>query len=352
MDESTLSLSDLIEVLTEIIQNIRTTDSKNYQQLIDNVDELRQITFKRANKDNNVIDMFNAYEKIISISLKLRQLLASYFIQVAQYNSLDYALYYNGQRFFASTENIAKALSYGGLTVTKQGLMINLKKVTEELQQDLQNDCREAIFSAFSKHYESFAHYVSGMYLQQNKKIIGGVGAEINMGHVAEGHERHLQEHHHNLFILSTNKNITPADLIAYRLEEFKQLTTTEHWHTEPNEVWEHIRQSLGYQRGTVAGDVNSTQVKQARKTDKSANTTLRLSSIANLKLGIKMYSAIFNLDIPAQQVATGIAIYMSDIIDKDARTQLNRYVLPKILKDDFNLDKFFDKYSNIQIKI
>jgi len=42
------------------------------------------------------------------------------------------------------------------------------------------------------------------------------------MGHVAEGHERHLQEHHHNLFILSTNKNITPADLIAYRLEEFK----------------------------------------------------------------------------------------------------------------------------------
>jgi len=33
------------------------------------------------------------------------------------------------------------------------------------------------------------------------------------------------------------------------------------------------------------------------------------------------MYSAIFNLDIPARQVATGIAIYMSDIIDKDART-------------------------------
>jgi hypothetical protein len=31
MNESTLSLSDLIEVLTEIIQNIRITDGKNYQ---------------------------------------------------------------------------------------------------------------------------------------------------------------------------------------------------------------------------------------------------------------------------------------------------------------------------------
>jgi len=50
--------------------------------------------------------------------------------------------------------------------------------------------------------------------------------------------------------------------------------------------------------------------------------------------------------------VASGIAIYISDIIDGHARINLNRYIIPKILKDDFDIDHFLDKYSNIQITI
>lgn len=296
--------------------------------------------------------MFNAYEKIISVSTKLRSLLQSYELQIAQYDQLDYALYYEGERYYASTADITAAMSYGGIRVTKSGLMIDLKKITENLQQDIWSDCKVAIFNAFNKHYESFRNYASGMYLTQNKKYFGGSGANINMGHVAEAHERHLQEHHKNLFILSTQSDITPTDLIQYRFEEFKQEVSPEHWHTGPEDIWSHIRASLGFQRGTVAGDVNSTQVKQARTTEKSKNTTLRLSSIANLKRGVKVYSAIFNKDILPRQVAIGIAIYISDIMDPQARRTLNAYILPKVLNEDFNIDSFFQQYKQIQINL
>lgn len=345
-----ISLGDLIQILSEIISNIRTTESGTYQELQQNIDELQEIHFRRANKSNKIGDMFNAYEKIIAVSIKLRKLLTTYDIQLSQYNQLDYALYFKGERYYASTADIATAVQYGGLRVTKSGLMIDLKKITESLQQDIKNDCRQALFDAFSEHYKSFLGYASGMYWKQNKSQFGVPPAEINLGHVAEAHERHLQEHHSTLFRLSTNKELTPSDLLTARLEEFKQQTTEAHWHEGAESVWDHIRASLGYQRGTVAGDVNATQVKQVK--EGGAGSTLRLSSIANLKLGIKMYSAIFNSDIPVQQVASGIAIYISDILDNNARTSLNRYILPKILKDDFNIDHFLDQYSNIQINI
>ncbi len=345
-----ISLGDLIQILSNIISNIRNSESGTYQELQDNVDKLQEIHFKRSNKSNNVLDMFNAYEQIITISIQLRKLLTAYDIQLAQYNQLDYALYFRGERYYASTANIAAAVSYGGIRITKAGLMIDLKKITESLQEDIRNDCRQSLFDAFSEHYKSFLSYASGMYQQQNKSQFGVPPAKVNLGHVAEAHERHLQEHHSTLFRLSTQKDLTPTDLLTARLEEFKQQTTEAHWHEGPEGVWGHIRASLGYQRGTVAGDVNATQVKQVK--EGSASSTLRLSSITNLKLGIKMYSAIFNPDIPVQQVASGIAIYISDILDNDARTSLNRYILPKILKDDFNINHFLDQYSNIQINI
>lgn len=350
MDESVVSLGELIQILTEIISNIRNSQGGTYQELLENVEELQEIHFKRANKDNKIIDMFNAYEKIISISIKMRQLLNEYDLQVSQYDQLDYALYFKGQRFYASTENISAAIQYGGIRITKSGLMIDLKKITDSLQKDLQTDCRQSLFNAFSEHYKSFLGYASGMYWKQNKSQFGVPPAEINLGHVAEAHERHLQEHHSLLFKISTKKDLTPNDLLAARIQEFQQQTTPEHWHEGAESVWAHIRASLGFQRGTVAGDVNATQVKQVK--ENSNSSTLRLSSIGNLKLGIKMYSAIFNKDIPVQQVASGIAIYISDIIDGHARINLNRYIIPKILKDDFDIDHFLDKYSNIQITI
>jgi len=81
----------------------------------------------------------------------------------------------------------------------------------------------------------------------------------------------------------------------------------------------------LGYQRGTAAGDVASTQVKQARITEKSANTTLRLSSIKNLRTGITLYSEIFNENKTPYEVAAKLAIYMSSVLDKDISTELNK---------------------------
>jgi len=89
------------------------------------------------------------------------------------------------------------------------------------------------------------------------------------------------------LYKMSKDPNLTPSDMLQARMTEMERLNADSKWHEPADTVWMHMHESLGYQRGTAAGDVGSTQVKQARVTEKSANTTLRLSSIKNLRTGI-----------------------------------------------------------------
>ncbi len=371
MSASTFSLGDLIQVLTTAIRDIRADNSQLYQSLQDNINQLEQIHLKRSyktrgkgisrNDQDTVLNVFQAYEQVIQVSLQLRKLLSQMGVALSRYNELDYALYYKDERIYASTQDIYNAISYGGIRVTGQGLQISVQKIAEQLKEDLKNDARRKLFTAFSEHYASFKQYASGMYLQQNKSEFGVSPANINLGHVAEAHERHLQEHHKDLFELSTKKDFIPNKLIAKRIDDLRNSSTLTEWHKDNKDkkenaadVWKHIRDSLGYQRGTVAGDVNATQVKEQKE---EGSTTLKLTSIKNLREGIKVYSAILakEEDIPAQRVATAIALYMSDILDKTVRTELynDRFLLYKLLKKEkIDIDQFIAKYGKLQIHI
>lgn len=348
-----ISLGELIQACTAMVEEIRSnSNAATYTKLIDDINELQNIDLTLINKNSSIGTLLKAYKQIIAVSIDFRQLLINYDIEVAQYNSISYAIYYQEQIQYAED------LKPEWLSVTKRGLMLNLRNASEALQESLKNDinaeAKAKILELLSNHYSLFLSYIEGMYRQQNKHEFGDSGSHINRGHVAEAHERHLQETHISIYNAAKVSNIEMLGSIEGQIKEMEQLNNQKNWHENAEKAWQHVRDSLGFQRGTVAGDVNGVQVKQVKKD--STSSSLRLSSFQNLRRGIQSYSDLLNPEVSASIVGARMAIYMADPMEAKMGILLNKDLNNLIFRKDSELEEALDrlmaKAYNIQISI
>ena len=160
-----------------------------------------------------------------------------------------------------------------------------------------------------------------------------GSSNRLNQGRVAEAFEAHLVEHHPNAFqylnTLNTNSVISKSLLVQFATE-----AGDSYWarHEDPNSAWMHIRGAMGTQRGTVAGDVGNRQVKSA----KDSGDQVRLSTLTNLKTGIKRYADILNPEISCRDVALKLARYLTEPVKRNEKN-LQAYIANKELSTDIS---------------
>ena len=345
-EDQGIALQDLIWHFTELVDEIRN-NSQNYLKLQGLIKQIEDVNIYTITKKLGVLSLFKLYKRIIHISIELRKILPQFEVEVSQYNSIDYALYFNNQVYY--TEHLKPEW----LSATKGGLMLRLSPAIKEIEEDIKNDTQIEILNMFNKHYQLFLDTVEDSYMRHHngKSILKGDDKTFNKGHIAEAHERHLQQHHSILYQMAKNKNIEPNEMIESHIQEMQTQNNSISFHETASTIWkEHLLASFGYQRGTVAGDINSTQVKQGQ-----SGSSLRLTKIGNLRAAIKVYSDLFNTDIPSSIVATKIALYMSDIVDKDIRNFVNRDFLQEIQKKDPDFTRIFDKlgqYLNVTVHI
>ena len=293
----------LVEYLTNIIIDIRN-NSKNFLELNKNLNELKNFENLLDNNDN-VEYLFNTYKNLQKISLQLRKQL-SQFIDLEVYDKITYSFYYDGKRY--ETDEIKKEW----LSKSSSGdLKINLKKATDDLSSAYSEEYKKQIKNAFDKHFEVFQNAITGTY----NGIIGRKGA-INKGHLAEAYESHTKEHHPQHYRL-LNHMLTSVTIVEPlpQLISYTKDAAIDYWanHEGITQAWEHIRESLGTQRGTVAGDVDEMQVKA---TGPNARR-LRLARLNTLIKGVEIYSDLLNLNKSPREVAIQIADYMSEPVRK-----------------------------------
>lgn len=334
--DSVITADDATEYFEEIILDIRRNSQAN-EDLIKGIQELEKYynesfdkqQYKEDRKNikqnlSNIIKMLDMYEKIKKVSMELRKKLSSK-MSLELYDSIDYAFYYNNERF--TTDQIDASW----LIVGSEGeLRLSLDKAIEDIKKDYDTEYKKEIQSLFNKHYTSYLNAISGMYQKQNKKRLGE--GRVNKGVVAEAYEEHLRTHHsfsNRLLKNPSIENVADKAIIAHENQAMAQ----EYWSKnapphKANEAWEHIRHSLGSQRGTVAGDVFNTQVKQGSNYTKYSSQ-VRLASLATLRDGIRHYCDILNTDIPAREVAQKIAKYMSEPV-KRTSANLAAYAMNK----------------------
>lgn len=240
--------------------------------------------------------------------MELRKVL-NQFTSIEIYDTIDYAFYYNGQQYY--TDEIK---AHWLTKSSKSGeLKLRLNTATKELQQDVVDSYRNRIRDIFKYHQAVFSAAIEGTY----RGIIGRGGA-LNRGHIAEAYEIHIAEHHPVEYLvlkgLKTPSNkITAIDQTMIAQEG--KMNAVQYWanHEGISSAWEHVKEALGTQRGTVAGDVGSTQVKQG----KTGASRIRLARLNTLQEGIESYTMILNENIPPQEVALKIARYISEPVNK-----------------------------------
>ena len=263
----------------------------------------------------------------------------STFVNLEVYDSIGYVFYYNGKRY------VADEIKTSWLTRNSKGeLILELDKATEDLSNQYSEAFSESVRNLFNQHYSAYLNAISAMYGQPL-----GTG-KINKGHVAEGYEAHLLEHHKLSYQKLNNVRIdSPLAKMAISTKEEVELKISD-WgsHESNSEAWAHIRAALGRQRGTVAGDVGRFQVKQG--SDSSAyGHRVRLSSLPNLKRGVRDYCDILNPDIPSKNVAARIATYLSETISKPTK-EIQAHILNLELGE--NISGFNNKRSRSIIHI
>lgn len=265
-----------------------------------------------ADDDKRVLTFFNAYKKVQEISIKLRNLLSN--LNVEQYQNISYALYYEGHRYSLET------LKPEWLRVSSKGVLeLNLTRAVKELQD---TDLQKAKNKIVEKHYKQYMNFIYST--TRSGSLRGGV----NKGHLAEAFEQHLSEHHKEAYgFLNTTEatSFTPFEKMAS-----SQIGAG--WHESASAAWLHIRQSMGTQRGTVAGDVNRFQVKSGSR----ENPKLRLARFNTIKEGILNYSAIIG-DEDAMVVARRIAMYMSEPMRRTSQKLIDNIkdkTTQKVLED------------------
>lgn len=327
--DNIISIEDLTQILANIIRQIRSSNT-SLNTLKSNINKLQ--TYNNLNSNDSVETLFNAYKQIQSTSIELRKILSN-FISLEVYDSIDYAFYYNGQYYH--TDKLE--LKWLTKISTTGELKLRLNTAVKELKTDVSNIYHERIREIFNQHYTMFYAAIEGTY--KDKKGIGRGGA-LNKGHIAEAYELHIAEHHPVTYrafkeLKNPSSEITAADRAMISSE--KEMDAITYWanHEGINTAWKHIRESLGTQRGTVAGDVGSTQVKSGKT---NANI-IRLARFNTLKEGIESYTMILNPNISPEKVALQIAKYISEPVNKISSTIVDNITDQETQKifQDFN---------------
>lgn len=304
--DSVISIEDLTDVLNKIIIKIRSQGKSN--QIISDIEELQELVDKGINANTSVSTLFSIYKMIQTISLKLRKELNEY-INLEVYDSIEYVFYYNNERFMTDQ------LKLDWMFVNNKGeLRLSLEKAISDLKLTLEESGKQKINKIFSNHYQEYLKAISGMY----KGILGK--GRLNKGHVAEAYEIHISQHHTRAYQLLNN--VVENSSILDQMINILDLETkgSDYWanHESEDEAWRHIRNALGTQRGTVAGDVGKFQVKQGTfSKNNSYSSVVRLTSLTNLTTGISVYNRLLNPKIPSQIVAREIAMYLSESVKK-----------------------------------
>ena len=302
--DSVFPIETLITHISTIISEIRSGDVIGLETR-NNIDKLSTLVENGPlTKDSDILTLLNAYENIKAVSMNLRQLL-SRFIQLDTYESIAYAFYYNGERYTTDT------ISAEWLTKNSKGeLRLNLDTAIQDIKKNFGSKSLLALNNIFNRHYSSYLAAISGTY----KGVLGH--GRLNRGHIAEAYEAHLAEHHSAAYQLLNVPVESAIDKMVAALEINENPEAYWSTHESIEEAWIHIRGSLGTQRGTVAGDVGRFQVKQGFSGNQYSSQ-VRLSSLANLKTGIKTYCDIVNLDIPVEVVARKVAMYLTEPVKK-----------------------------------
>lgn len=323
--DSVITLEDLTNILADIVGEIRAGD-KTTQPLLEEIEKLIALQDNLYNykedKDyggEGVQILFAVYEQSIKTSIQIRKLLAQRGIKLQEYNDISYSFYYKGTRYTSDT------IDLNWIRVGSDGtLKLNIDKAVKDLKQQINSISQKQLQAIFQKHFEVYLAAIFGMYKGSSR---------LNQGRVAEAFEAHLTEHHPNAFqylnTLNTNSVISKSLLVQFATE-----AGDSYWahHEDPNSAWAHIRGAMGTQRGTVAGDVGNRQVKSA----KDSGDQVRLSTLTNLKTGIKRYADILNPDIPCRDVALKLARYLTEPVKRNEKN-LQAYIANKELSTDIS---------------
>ena len=323
--DSVITLEDLTNVLADIVGEIRAGD-KTTQPLLEEIEKLIALQDNLYNykedKDYGgagVQMLFAVYEQSIKTSMQIRKLLAQRGIKLQEYNDISYSFYYKGTRYTSDT------IDLNWVRVGSDGaLKLNIDKAVKDLKQQINSISQKQLQAIFQKHFEVYLAAIFGMYKGSSR---------LNQGRVAEAFEAHLTEHHPNAFqylnTLNTNSVISKSLLVQFATE-----AGDSYWahHEDPNSAWIHIRGAMGTQRGTVAGDVGNRQVKSA----KDSGDQVRLSTLTNLKTGIKRYADILNPEISCRDVALKLAQYLTEPVKRNEKN-LQAYIANKELSTDIS---------------
>ena len=323
--DSVITLEDLTNVLADIVGEIRAGD-KTTQPLLEEIEKLIALQDNLYNykedKDYGgagVQMLFAVYEQSIKTSMQIRKLLAQRGIKLQEYNDISYSFYYKGVRYTSDT------IDLNWIRVGSDGaLKLNIDKAVKDLKQQINSISQKQLQAIFQKHFEVYLAAIFGMYKGSSR---------LNQGRVAEAFEAHLTEHHPNAFqylnTLNTNSVISKSLLVQFATE-----AGDSYWarHEDPNSAWMHIRGAMGTQRGTVAGDVGNRQVKSA----KDSGGQVRLSTLTNLKTGIKRYADILNPEISCRDVALKLARYLTEPVKRNEKN-LQAYIANKELSTDIS---------------
>ena len=315
--DSVITLEDLTNILADIVSEIRAGD-KTTQPLLEEIEKLITLqnnlyNYKEEDKDygkQGVKMLFAVYEQTIKTSMQIRKLLAQRGIKLQEYNDISYSFYYKGARYASDTINL------NWLRVSSDGaLKLNIDKAVKDLKQQINSTSQKQLQEIFRKHFEVYLAAIFGMYK--------GSSNRLNQGRVAEAFEAHLVEHHPNAFQYLNTLNVSSV-ISQSLLVQFATEAGDSYWarHEDPNSAWIHIRGAMGTQRGTVAGDVGNRQVK--------------LSTLTNLKTGVKRYADILNPEIPCREVALKLARYLTEPVKRNEKN-LYAYIANKELSTDIS---------------
>lgn len=336
LSDSILPKEDLVKYLCDIITEIRKNDLYG-KELKEKIHEMEEYVGK-VHAGMKASQLYPIYEKIQEASMELRKLLSD-FIELDLYDGISYSIYYNGKRY--AIDNLKQEW----LTESRSSgeLKLRLNAVEKELKDAIHDEYKQALAASFNKHYATFKAAIEGTY----NGVIGRGGA-LNVGHIAEAFEAHSEEHHKREYSLLNNlfnseEELTVADKMLIQYES--EADAVNYWanHEGISAAWMHIRESLGTQRGTVAGDVLGRQVKQG----KSSASRIRLARLGTLQRGIEDYSAIIgdgNNNPPVEEVAERLAEYISEPMRQMSVKIIDNIALEDIKEEMYKLN---DKYLN-----
>ena len=325
-----INIDTLAESLVGIIDSIRAGDTK-YPTLTKKIQELEKYLDINPKSDLKILQ--EAYEKIKETSLEIRALLSEIFPQIEKYEDIEYSIYFKGKRY--STNHLKSEW------LQKKGsgnLMLSVSAMAKEMQELYNIYGVDKAQSIFENHLQKFQNAIVGTY----RGVINNRGA-INMGHVTEGFEEHLAQHHtiaYNLYNqIDVFSNFDKSIIAAVdELNRETQNIPDQDWdgaHESIDEAWVHMRHALGVQKGTVAGDVYNRQVKAIQKAaeGKQQEGRIRLERFNVLKTGVRTYCAILDPTVSSIDCAKQIIKYIEEPVRQISSRMINE-IAEETVKD------------------